>query len=86
MQIQKFQEYFEICSLVGTLSASGHLHTVLGKEDGSTISGHVIGDMIIHTTAEVVIGNCQNTKFQRKFDPQTGFDELDILDDCNKCT
>lgn len=78
-KVQKFDEYFEICSLVGTLSGSGHLHTVLGKEDGSTISGHVMRDMIIHTTAEVVIGNCHNFKFQRKFDPQTGFDELDII-------
>ena len=82
-KVQKFDEYFEICSLVGTLSGSGHLHTVLGKEDGSTISGHVVSDMIIHTTAEVVIGNCDNFKFQRKFDPQTGFGELDILSNCS---
>ena len=81
--MKKFDEFYEICSLVGTLSGKGHLHTVLGREDGSTLSGHVLGDMIIHTTAEVVIGNCEGFKFQRKFDPETGFDELDI-DSCTE--
>ena len=36
-------------SLVGTLSRGGdscHLHTVLGRADGSTIAGHVVGDMV----------------------------------------
>ena len=41
----------KICdsSLVGTLSRGGdscHLHTVLGRADGSTIAGHVVGDMV----------------------------------------
>ena len=40
IQVKYFKEYFEICSLVGTLSNSGHLHVVLGREDGSTISGN----------------------------------------------
>ena len=40
--------------------------------------------MIIHTTAEIVIGNCIGFKFQRCFDESTGFDELTITDkpDC----
>ena len=80
MQVEHWKEYFEICSLVGTLADSGHLHTVLGRVDGSTISGHVMGDMIIHTTAEIVIGNCEAFKFQRCFDESTGFPELEIID------
>ena len=39
-----------------------------------------LGDMIIHTTAEIVIGNCIGFKFQRCFDESTGFDELEITD------
>merc|ERR1719427_1094537 len=43
-KIVTYDEHFEICSLVGTLSGDGgHLHIVLGKDDGSTISGHVVG-------------------------------------------
>ena len=41
---------------------------------------HFLGDMIIHTTAEIVIGNCIGFKFQRCFDESTGFDELEITD------
>ena len=51
---------------------------VLGRQDGSTISGHVIGNMKIYTTAEVVIGNCDALTFHRTFDSSTGFDELCI--------
>ena len=72
------KEKMEICSLVGTLGAGGHLHIVLGREDGSTISGHVIGDLEVFTTAEVVIGECQDIVFQRSFDSRTGFDELTV--------
>ena len=43
LQVVTFEEHFEICSLVGTLSAGGHLHIVLGRADGSTLAGHVVG-------------------------------------------
>ena len=36
-------------SLVGTFARGGdscHLHAVLGRADGSTIAGHVVGDMV----------------------------------------
>ena len=77
-QIHTFDEHFEICSLVGTLTSGGmaHLHTTLGRKDGSTVSGHVVGDMLIFTTAEVVIGNAAGAKFDREMDDETGFDEL----------
>jgi len=60
-----YDEHFEICSLVGTLASSGHLHIVLGREDGSSLAGHVVGDLVVFTTAEVVIGECQNAIFGR---------------------
>ena len=77
-QIHTFDEHFEICSLVGTLTSGwmAHLHTTLGRKDGSTVSGHVVGDMLIFTTAEVVIGNAAGAKFDREMDDETGFDEL----------
>ena len=46
-KVKKLNNFYEICSLVGTLSGSGHLHTVLGGQDGTTISGHVVGDMVL---------------------------------------
>merc|ERR1711874_639342 len=78
-KVVKFQEHFEICSLVGTLVLSGaHLHIALGREDGSTVSGHVVGDLTVFTTAEVVIGECVDVVFSRKYDDRTGFNELNI--------
>ena len=78
-KVQTFDEHFEICSLVGTLSGSaGHLHIVLGRADGSTVSGHVVGDCEIFTTAEIVIGECADLTFTRPHDQRTGFDELQV--------
>ena len=65
-------------SLVGTLNEGGHLHISLGDENGRTISGHVVGDLNVFTTAEVVIGECDYLNFQREMDKKTGFPELAI--------
>ena len=40
------------------------------------MGGHVIGNMTVFTTAEVVIGNCDMLSFTRESDDETGFDEL----------
>ncbi|KAL8594391.1 hypothetical protein ACOMHN_032978 [Nucella lapillus] len=70
---------FEIVSLVGTLSGkAGHLHISLSDNKGLVIGGHVVGDLIIHTTAEVVIGECEGVKFEREKDRETGFHELAV--------
>ncbi|XP_059094894.1 bifunctional protein GlmU-like isoform X1 [Tigriopus californicus] len=80
--IKTFNEHFEITSLVGTFSSEllegceCHLHITLGRADGSTLSGHLVGDAIIFTTAEVVLGECTDAVFTREFDEATGFDEL----------
>ena len=50
LQIETLEEHFEICSMVGTISKDGtHLHTTLSRNDGSTVGGHVISDMIVFT-------------------------------------
>lgn len=66
----------EIVSLVGTLADEGHLHASLSDKNGHVVGGHVMGNMKVHTTAEVVIGNCDMLSFTREFDDETGFDEL----------
>jgi predicted DNA-binding protein with PD1-like motif len=48
------------------------------------MGGHVMGDMIVFTTAEIVIGNCDGLKFTREMDGQTGYRELVISHDDNK--
>lgn len=78
-QITTYEGPFEIVSLVGTLSAGGHLHISLSDKEGHVIGGHVVGDLIIHTTAEVVIGYCSGFTFSREYDSQTGFKELVVL-------
>jgi len=66
----------EIVSFVGTLAGEGHLHASLSDKDGHVMGGHVIGNMKVFTTAEVVIGNCDMLSFTRETDDETGFDEL----------
>lgn len=71
------KEYFEICSLVGTVSREGsHLHTVLSRADGTTVGGHVVGDMLVQTTAEVVVGESLQETYSREYDHATGYREL----------
>lgn len=70
----------EIVSLVGTLSSVGghHLHISLSDKNGHVFGGHVFGEMNVFTTAEVVIGECNDLLFKREYDSQSGFDELTV--------
>ncbi|XP_054257892.1 bifunctional protein GlmU-like isoform X4 [Macrosteles quadrilineatus] len=78
-KVVTYDENLEICSLVGTLSHDGsHLHAVLGRADGSVVAGHVVGDMVVQTTAEVVIGDSTTEKYSRVLDPATSYNELVI--------
>lgn len=67
---------YEIVSLVGTLSAGGHLHASLSDAEGKVFGGHVIGELIIFTTAEIVVGEATGLTYTRAFDVQSGYDEL----------
>lgn len=75
----QFNEKFEIVSLIGTLSQDGvHLHISIAHSDGKVIGGHLLDGCIIHTTAEIVIGEIENLEFSREYDDNTGFKELKI--------
>ncbi|XP_069090449.1 bifunctional protein GlmU-like isoform X1 [Pleurodeles waltl] len=77
-EIVHLNEKFEIVSLVGTLNETAHLHISLSDKDGKTLGGHVIGDLEVFTTAEIVIGECSSLQFTREMDERTGFPELVI--------
>lgn len=70
---------FEIVGLVGTVGAGGsHLHAALADAQGRVCGGHVRPGCIVHTTAEIVLGVMPEFTFDRIWDEQTGFAELDI--------
>lgn len=71
--------YFEILSLVGTVSLHGcHLHVCVSDSAGQTRGGHLLFQNLIYTTAELVIGESDALVFTRKRDLATGFNELYI--------
>lgn len=71
---------FEVLSLVGTLCLDGlHVHASLGDEEGAVCGGHLVR-AIVHTTAELVIGEAPALVFGREMDPGTGFKELVVSD------
>ena len=72
---------FEILSLNGTLANTGvHLHIAIADQAGKTIGGHLDDGCIIYTTAEIVIGASEEFSFIRTVDEQTGYQELEIID------
>lgn len=76
---KQWDEKMEILSLVGTLSDSGcHLHISLSDHHGNTFGGHLLDGCLVHTTAELIIGNAHDLAFNRKTDPTTGYLELEI--------
>ncbi|XP_063429383.1 bifunctional protein GlmU-like [Mytilus trossulus] len=74
--VKEYEGSFEIVSFVGTLSAGGHLHASLSDKDGNVFGGHVMGNMIVYTTAEIMVGECSGALFSREHDTTTGFKEL----------
>jgi predicted DNA-binding protein with PD1-like motif len=75
--VLSLEEPMEIVSLVGTLSGGGlHLHIALAKRDGQCVGGHLLDGCIVHTTAELMLGELTDLAFQRLPDPETGYREL----------
>lgn len=71
--------HFEIVSLTGILSRYGsHFHIAIADGQGATFGAHLLPGSAVYTTAEIVLGVFSDLRFQRTFDPQTGFPELDI--------
>ena len=74
-----FAEPLEIVSLAGTLGPDGpHVHVALARADGACVGGHLVHGCIVHTTAELVIGELPDIEFQRAPDPATGYAELSV--------
>ena len=78
--ITYMQGFFEIGSLVGTISNKGepHLHMIVSDSEGRTIGGHVVSGNKIYTTAEIVMTELKDLIFVREIDPETTYDELHI--------
>ncbi|HLO86713.1 MAG TPA: PPC domain-containing DNA-binding protein [Nostocaceae cyanobacterium] len=75
-----YEEKLEILSLNGTLATTGvHLHLAIADRFGKTIGGHLVDGCIIYTTAEIIIGESTEFVFNRSLDPETGYQELDII-------
>lgn len=71
--------HFEIVSITGTLSEDGvHIHISVADEHGNTLGGHLKDGCIINTTAEIVLESFDDVKFNRVFDPKTGYQELTL--------
>ena len=74
---REITDHCEIVSLNGTVSRERcHLHIALSKEDLSTIGGHLCEGCIINTTCELVIAEIPETRIDKEFDAETGYDEL----------
>lgn len=75
----KSNGYFEIVSLVGTVSVNGsHIHLSMSDSLGVTKGGHLLNENLIYTTAEIVIGESENHIFTREKDGSTPWEELQV--------
>ena len=73
------EEDVEIVSLMGTVSEHGcHLHASFSREDLSAFGGHLLPGCIVNTTAEIVLLELEDFAFDRRPDPETGYDELTV--------
>jgi uncharacterized protein len=77
------QEQAEVLNLVGDVAASNgqatpHLHTVLGRRDGSTVGGHLLrGD--VWPTLEVIVTEVP-AELAKTTDPRTGVATINLPD------
>lgn len=78
--VRAYEGIFEIVSLTGTISIDGevHLHISFADKEGAVVGGHLKDGCIVHTTVELIIAKQDNVIFNRKPDPKTGFDELEV--------
>lgn len=70
---------YEIVSITGTVCAERtHLHIALAGEDMRVLGGHLCEGTMINTTCEVVLQEIEDVTFSKQFDPETGYNELNI--------
>jgi predicted DNA-binding protein with PD1-like motif len=78
--IRTFEEKLEIISLTGTVSIEdSHIHISLSNKDGMVMGGHLKGEAIVDTTAEIVIADLEDVTFTTEADPITGYKELKVI-------
>lgn len=71
--------HFEIVSLTGTISASAcHLHISVSDSSGRTTGGHLLDGNLVYTTAELVLVELTDLKFDRTTDSAYGYSELSV--------
>ncbi len=71
----------EIVSLVGTIDGEAcHIHGSFSDETGQVIGGHILSDhpMVVFTTVELVLAECEEVIFTREMDNESGYPELVI--------
>ena len=78
---KRFQEPFEILNLTGNVSMVdndpfAHLHIILGREDFSTIGGHLV-KANISVTCEIYL-TAFDIRIERVLDPETNLKLLNI--------
>jgi uncharacterized protein len=72
--------FFEIVSLVGTLSTNGsHIHLSVSDSTGKTVGGHLLQGCIVYTTAEIVLQSSKDYIFKREKDGSTPWEELQVV-------
>jgi predicted DNA-binding protein with PD1-like motif len=68
---------YEIVSMVGTVeSGNSHLHISISDKNGNVFGGHLKNGSVVGVTAEIAIGEIENTNFKRELDKNTGYEEL----------
>ncbi|KAB7499125.1 Bifunctional protein GlmU [Armadillidium nasatum] len=78
-KIETLNKHYEVLALNGTVSARGtHLHICLSDNNGGTIGGHVMGDLVVFTTMELMLGEPTDVVLSREDDAATGYDELTL--------
>ncbi len=71
--------FFEIVSLVGTLSESSlHLHLCISDPQGNTKGGHLLENNLVYTTAEIAVAKLPDIEFHRVPDDASGYRELEV--------
>lgn len=79
--IRTYKGDYEVTSLVGTVSVNGvHLHMSISDNEGKSFGGHLKEGTIVHPTAEIVIGEDEQTTYTRELDEETGFPELVVTE------
>ncbi len=81
----EIDDHFEILSLNGTVSkGKAHLHIAVSDDKGQCLGGHLAKGCIVDTTVELVLGELKEYTSERRYDAQTGYDEIVFKEVCDE--